>query len=299
MHRGNQCSGLNIHHLQLFYHIVMQRGVTKAAQALGKEQGTLSKQICELEKELRIKLFHRRPFELTGKGQVLLSAIEPFFSALPRLEQTLRGDDLIRIGAPHMVLRYHLPAVEKQVRRAYPRLKLVLLEANQPRLQEMLERGETDLVITLLPRDLPQKIFAQRLLQIPPILLVPKASRYTSAEQIWRGPSIKEQLISLAPDELVCQQFHETLAQKGIQWSPEIQVGSLSLIELFVKDGYGIGLSLRLPGVDFSPELRILELKEFPPLSLGMMWRNNEDKLLRLFRQHAEARAELIKSGKA
>ena len=164
-------------------------------------------------------------------------------------------------------------------------------ESNQPQLLQWLERGEIDLAITLLPGELPQKIFAQPLVQIPLILLVPKSSRLRFVGELWKEGEIQDNLICLTQDEMVCRHFQQGLEAMEIEWRPRIEVGSLSLVEHYVQEGYGIGLSVRVPGIALPPNLRAIDLPDFRPLSLGMLWRDNEDKLLRAFREQAEARA--------
>ncbi|MGA2751511.1 MAG: LysR family transcriptional regulator [Verrucomicrobiota bacterium] len=282
---------MNVHHLEVFYHVVLNQGVSQAARALDKEQPTLSKQINDLEDSLRTRLYHRRPFGLTERGETLFRAIEPFFRDLGKIEAKVKGDDSIRIGASPIVLTLHLPAMEKQVRKQFPNLRLVLRESNQPQLLQWLERGEIDLAITLLPGELPQKIFAQPLVQIPLILLVPKSSRLRFVGELWKEGEIQDNLICLTQDEMVCRHFQQGLEAMEIEWRPRIEVGSLSLVEHYVQEGYGIGLSVRVPGIALPPNLRAIDLPDFRPLSLGMLWRDNEDKLLRAFREQAEARA--------
>jgi DNA-binding transcriptional LysR family regulator len=285
---------MNVHQLELFFHVVVHQGVSPAARALGKEQPTLSKQVNDLEDSLCAKLYHRRPFRLTEKGEILFRAIEPFFRGLPRLEQQAKGGDLIRIGASPIFLRDHLPCVEKQVRKAFPNLHLVLRESNQPQLLQDIERGEIDLAITLLPGELPQKIFAKALYPLRLILLAPKKLKLISAAELWKRSEIDEPLICLTPDELVCRVFQQTLQRMEIEWRPRIEVGSLDLVEHYVREGYGLGLSLRIPGVKLSPQLRGLELPDFPPIPLGLLWRDNQDKLVRAFRERVEEHAARI-----
>ena len=66
---------LNIHHLELFYHVVRFGGITAAARQMpyGIQQSTISSQILLLEDTLGKQLFRRRPFELTAEGRVLFS----------------------------------------------------------------------------------------------------------------------------------------------------------------------------------------------------------------------------------
>lgn len=282
---------MNVHQLELFYHVVLHQGVSQAAKALDKEQPTLSKQINELEEQLHVKLYQRRPFKLTERGEVLFRGIEPFFRELPRLEEQVRGRDTLRIGSSPIVLMDYLPAVEQQVRKQFPRLRLMLLDANQPQLSRWLDAREIDLAITLLPDDLPQKVFAQALVELPPVLLVPKNHPLKNAGELWAQPPISHKLICLASDELPCKKFQAELIRRGLEWRPEIEVGSLSLVEHYVEQGYGVGLSLQVPKRKLSAKLRMIELPGFPRLSLGMLWRDNEAGLLRSFREHVERAA--------
>jgi LysR family cys regulon transcriptional activator len=285
---------MNIHQLELFYQVVLHQGVSQAARALQKEQPTLSRQINELEDALRVRLYHRRPFKLTEKGELLFQGIEQFFRDLPKLEEKVKGGDLIRIGASPIVLTHHLPAVEKLVRKEFPNLRLLLREANQPQLLRWLEQGEIDLAVTLLPRDVPPKVFAKELFKLRLILLVPEASRVTTAEQLWAQAEIKESLISLTADEIVSREFQNGLERKDLEWRPRIEVGSLDLVEHYVVEGYGVGLSVRAPGFPISFEVRAIELPDWPEIPMGLLWRDDTDKLVRAFRAQVEHRAALL-----
>jgi DNA-binding transcriptional LysR family regulator len=285
---------MNVHQLELFYHVVLHEGVTQAARALEREQPTVSRQINDLEDSLRVQLYHRRPFKLTEQGEVLFRGIERFFRELPRLEEQVKGGDTLRLGASPIVLMHHLPALEKKVRQQIPSLRLLLREATQIQLIQCLEKGEIDLAITLLPKQAPPKVFTERLLELPLVLLILKESPLLSAEPLWVQPEIRESLICLPPEEMICREFQMTLASRSLEWRPRIEVGSLSLVEHYVLEGYGIGLSVRIPGVPLSPKLRELDLPQFPAMPLGMMWRDNEDRLTRLFREQVRQRVVLV-----
>jgi DNA-binding transcriptional LysR family regulator len=285
---------MNVHQLELFYHVVVHQGVSRAAVALDKEQPTLSQQINDLEAHLRGRLYHRRPFRLTEKGEILFKAIEPFFRELPRLEAQLLGGDLLRIGASRIILADHFPIMEKEVRKEFPNLRLTLLESNQPQLARFLERGEIDMAITLLPAEVPQKVFARPLVDLPLILLVPETSGLRSAAALLERGQIHESLICLTQDEMICREFQETLKRMGIEWRPQMEVSSLDLVSHYVQEGYGIGLSVSVPGTKFAPELRAIALPGFPVLRLGMLWRDDENKPLRAFRDQIQERAKMF-----
>jgi len=73
---------MNIHHLELFYFISTYGGITEAARKMpyGIQQPAISAQILRLEEDLGLKLFQRRPFQLTPAGRELYEFVAPFFS---------------------------------------------------------------------------------------------------------------------------------------------------------------------------------------------------------------------------
>jgi len=136
---------LNVYHLEVFFHVAKHGSVSQAAESMRKEQPTISALIGDLEKSLGdVRLFHRRPFKLTDQGKELFEAIRSFFTDLPKIEEKIRGGDIIRIGASPIILRDHLPPIEKQLRQKFPRLRLFLREGNEPQLLRDVERDDIE-----------------------------------------------------------------------------------------------------------------------------------------------------------
>ena len=87
-----------------------------------------------------------------------------------------------------------------------------------------------------------------------------------------------------------------------MEWFCGIEVNSVRLIEHYVASGYGIGLTVAVPGFKAPPQLRALPLADFPPVVVGVAW---SDKLSSIARQllaeldtEAEAqRARIAKCG--
>ena len=48
---------------------------------------------------------------------------------------------------------------------------------------------------------------------------------------------------------------------------------SLDLIQEYVGAGFGVGLSVRVPRAQVSSRVRILELPDFPSVTLGSLYR--------------------------
>src|SRR5205809_485742 len=80
-------------------------------------------------------------------------------------------------------------------------------------------------------------------------------------------------LISLKPNELICQLFQQTLTKLGHSWLPKIEMDSLDLIEKYVEEGFGAGLGIRAPLRKLPSTLRAIELPNFPRLKMGVVYR--------------------------
>ena len=129
------------------------------------------------------------------------------------------------------------------------------------------------------------------LLQLPLQLLVEKNSDIKSAEQLWQRDKIGESLICLPASESVTRSFLKQLAKRGVEWFPSIEASSLDLIETYVANGLGVGMSVAVPKKPLPENVRALPLPEFPPLVIGALWRGKATPLLEMFLSEAKLRA--------
>lgn len=268
---------MNAHQLELFYHVARSGGVTRAVRRMpyGIQQPTISAQVNALERDLGVTLYQRRPFKLTSAGEELFRFVEPFFGRMAEVRATLQGASQLRIGASPIVFSDYLPPVLRAVQRKFPQLNLILRAVNQPELIGAVEQGELDVVISLIPDNLSPVLRVVEILQLEIVLLVPKTGKLKSVNELWTNTRIAEPLISLKPDEIICQVFQETLANRGRSWLPKIEVNSLELIERYVEKGFGAGLSIHTPGKRWSSSISVLKLPEFPLVRLGVICRSD------------------------
>jgi DNA-binding transcriptional LysR family regulator len=203
----------------------------------------------------------------------------------------LRGEtsQRLRLAAPSAILRDHLPKLLEQHRRAFPRLRLSLLDANQAAAEQMLRKQEVDLAITELEGRPATGIRCCELLKLPLQLLLPPARRLRSASELWKKSEIVDSLICMPPNETITKLFREGLRKIGIDWPTSVEVSSLDLIPSYVCSGFGIGLSVVAPGEKPPPKIRLLPLPGFPPLIIAALWQGKMPPI-------AEAFLELIKS---
>jgi DNA-binding transcriptional LysR family regulator len=291
---------MNIHHLELFYYVARHGGISGAVRNIpyGIQQPAVSGQIAQLEEFLGATLFQRRPFALTPAGEKLYHFIEPFFSRVDAVATELQGGTArqIRIGSSDIVLRDYLPGLLQAVRRKFPQLKAALREGYQPDLEEMLQRQEIDIAVTLIEKKSPPGIHAQALLELPLILLASKESPCRSAEELWKLDKITEPLICLPASEAICRNFQQGLTKLGIDWFPGIEVSSLDLIEAYVSNGFGIGLTVSIPKTEMSPKVRPLPLPGFAPVSIGVLWQGRPSPVVKLLLEELQAGARRMRN---
>ncbi len=291
---------MNIHHLELFYYVARHGGISEGVRNIpyGIQQPAVSGQIAQLEEYLGTTLFQRRPFLLTPAGEKLYRYIEPFFTGIDALAAELQGGTThqLRIGASDIIFRDHLPEVLLVARKKFPQLKITLRDGYQPELESLLLKQEIDMAVTVMEKKSPPGIQSQALLELPLILVVPKASPLAGAEELWQRDKIEEPLICPPATETICKNFQQGLSRLGIDWFPGIEVSSVDMIETYVVNGFGIGLTVSIPKTKLSPKVRLLPLSGFAPVILGALWRGKPTPPIRTLLDELLARARLLQS---
>jgi DNA-binding transcriptional LysR family regulator len=289
---------MNIHHLELFYYVARFGGISEAVRKIpyGIQQPAVSAQVGQLEENLGLSLFQRRPFELTAAGRELFQFIQPFFENVENMATRLRSgvSQHVRLGASEIVLREHLPAVLEQVQTKFPNVRLTLKQGYQPELEGWIKLNEIDIAVTLLEKKVPSGVRAESLFDLPIVLLVNKKRRIKCASELFENDEVRENLISLPAREPIVRNFQDGLKDKGITWPIGMEVSSLALVESYVEGGHGIGLSVLLPSRKISAQLKVLPLEQFRPVTLGVLWSGQANPVIDAFLSAIKGRAATV-----
>ena len=147
---------MNFQQLRIIRETVRQNfNLTEAANALFTSQSGVSKHIKDLEDELGIELFVRRGKRLTGltePGKELAEIVERMLMDarnIKRLAEQFsnRDEGRLHIATTHTQARYMLPPVVARFKQEFPRVHLVLHQANPAEIVTLLNRGEADVGI--------------------------------------------------------------------------------------------------------------------------------------------------------
>lgn len=129
--------------------------LTDVASMLFTSQSGVSRHIRELEDELGVEIFIRRGKRLIGMtepGKTLLTVAERILNDannIRRIADVFANKDSgeLSIVTTHTQARYSLPAVIKEFRALYPRVRLVLNQGSPEEIVAMLQSGEADVGI--------------------------------------------------------------------------------------------------------------------------------------------------------
>lgn len=288
---------MNVHHLELFYFVAKHGGIAAAVRNIpyGIQQPAVSGQIARLEESLGTKLFQRRPFALSPAGAELFDFIRPFFDNIDIVGEKLRRNSSpqLRIAAPSIVLHDYVPELLQKLRAKFPAFRLHLHEAGRAEAERLLLAQDVDLAITLIEKKARAGIQVRPLLELPLILLVRKNSGLTRAGQLWKKDKIEETLITFPRTDPVPAHFQRGLERLGAEWFCGIEVNSARLIERYVASGYGIGLTVAVPGFKPASALRALPLPHFPAVVVGVAWSGKLSSIARQLLAALESEAQV------
>jgi len=140
--------------LQVFHTCAENLSFTKASEKLFITQPAVTKNIKELESQMKIKLFerNRNGISLTQAGAVLFKYTEKALELNRKLEyeisllrESFAGN--IKLGASTTIGQYILPAILAQYNRQYPDIELSLLNKNTQEIEQGVINKEIDLGI--------------------------------------------------------------------------------------------------------------------------------------------------------
>lgn len=149
---------MDLRQLRYFVEVARERNFTRAAARLNIAQPPLSRQIQQLEEELRIALIERgsRPIRLTDAGRLVfdqavhvLERVEDIRTMTQRLADTERRH--LRVGFVASTLYGYLPEVIRRFREARPNVVLSLQELTSLEQIAALREGRIDVGFGRIP----------------------------------------------------------------------------------------------------------------------------------------------------
>ncbi|MDP4145342.1 MAG: LysR family transcriptional regulator [Bacillota bacterium] len=246
----------------LYYLICVaeEKSISKAAEKLFITQPTLSQHIHKMEKSLGVQLFDRTttPLSLTYSGEKfvefaskVLEAEREFMQEIADINGFCKGRLTIGISAIHGSSL--LPTILPKYKERFPGIEIVLMEENSHKLEEMAERGKTDITIANLPiqnENLTYETLTldEVVLAVPKDLLPDRIKRKNLAaydrftyEEIEISELKDCPFLLLKPGHKIRQIGDAIFEEKGIR--PRVVLESVSIETLYGLTSIGMGVT--------------------------------------------------------
>ncbi|MDC1437092.1 hydrogen peroxide-inducible genes activator [Gammaproteobacteria bacterium] len=195
----------SIRQLEYFVNIAMSSNFRKAAQKLNISQPTLTSQIATLEDALGVKLFERSRAGtlLSPAGRELLPVVRQLLEQFQQVidladssNKELSGT--FKIGVSPTIGPYLFSKVLIELHKRYPALQLHVREGVPQELEEGLDKGDYDFILTMLPMHSSEN--RVRPLFIEPISIVLSHDHPLAGKEILEGKDLYNQEV-LTMDE--------------------------------------------------------------------------------------------------
>ncbi len=236
--------------LQFLVALRAEGGFTRAAEAVGVTQPTLSAGIRELEAVLGVALVDRARggASLTPGGEAAGRAAERLLAGVEALVREARGVGApliggFRLGAIPTIAPFLLPRLLQPLKARWPQLRLELAEAVTPRLVEDLRTGALDAALIGLPYDAPG-LDTHPLGEDEFLLAAPQAHPLAVGASVSLEDLRGEELLLLKDGH--CLRAHALAICRLRAAAPELAAASLHTLVQLVGAGNGVTLLPRL-----------------------------------------------------
>jgi DNA-binding transcriptional LysR family regulator len=129
--------------------VVLEGGITRAAERLHRVQSNITTRVRQLEEDLGVALFLRegKKLHLSPSGQILLDYTEQLLALAEEAHTAVQGarpQGAFRLGSIESVAAVHLPALFSEYHRSYPEVSLELRIGNSETLSRAILAGDID-----------------------------------------------------------------------------------------------------------------------------------------------------------
>nr|WP_025774062.1 LysR family transcriptional regulator [Clostridium botulinum] len=248
------------------------KSFSKAAKELYMTQPAVSQSIMQLEKELDIRLFTRTPkgVILTNEGEILFQYVTSAISLIEAGEKKMSdsknlmiGD--LKIGVGDTTSKYFLLSYLEKFHIKYPNVKLKILNGTTVELCNLVKTGDIDLAICNLPIE-DSALEFKKCMEIQDIFVFGEKFNKTISKPLNFVEISKMPLILLDGKSNSRQYVENYLLSKGVNISPEIELGAHDLLLQFAKINLGIACVVKEFSLEYLEKEILFEVKTKEPI---------------------------------
>lgn len=298
---------MELRQIHYFVIVARQQSFSRAAEAVGVAQPALSQQMKRLEEELGVALLDRssRPVRLTEAGVAFQARAERMLAEASLAKEEMRdfagvGRGRLVVGALPALAGLWLPPVLGRFHALYPRIEIVLREANTEELSRLLGLGELDLALLHAVPGLYsggpsyRGVVMERLFDEELVVVVPPGHRLAARSPVELRELRDERFVLLSRGSGLSHTILSATTAEG--FAPEVaaECGSMTTLRALVAAGMGVAIIPALPAGTAGPAVAVLALRpSLPAHTAAVAWRGDSrpsaavEALLRVIREHA------------
>lgn len=239
---------MELKNLTTFINVAEQKSFTKAGDALGYSQSTISFQIKQIEEELGVPVFERinHTVSLTDTGERLLKCahnisaeLDGFFNA-ESSKKDLKG--LVRLALADSLCVPLVGKVFPELHRVYPNLTLDCSTAGTPELIRKLNQNECDLIYAMDSMVFDPHYETLKTTTVETYLICAPDDPLAKREYVPKEELIEQPFLLTEKGMSYRRIFDEKIAEDGKEIIPVFVSGNTDLICDLVAGGSGIAL---------------------------------------------------------
>jgi LysR family hydrogen peroxide-inducible transcriptional activator len=276
---------LKLKDLRYLVAVADTRHFGRAAAKCFVSQPTLSAQLRKLEDYLGVQLIERRPrrVTLTEAGEDIAQRARSMLEsgdAIVTLALT-RRDPLagqLKLALLPTIGPYLLPQVALKIRKALPKLELMLYEYQTGPMLERLHHGEIDVGILALPVH-EDGLVMRELYSEPFVAAVPTGHRLAGRARVRAEDLQGETLLLLEDGHCLRDQALAVCSRAGVHEKQDFRATSIETLRQMVATGVGVTLLPELAstgGYGATKGVAVIPFaKPVPSRTVGAIWRKS------------------------
>lgn len=243
---------MEIRNVKTFLRVAELESFTNAAEQLGYSQAAVTVQIKQLESELETQLFDRvgKHIKLTETGVRFMPYATEVMKAVHKAETFIQGEEILagrlRIGSVASLAARILPPILLEYRELYPHVEMSIETLRSvPEMFDMVRQNEID-ILYFLNRQIYSFEWVKVLEHPEDIIFVTHACHpLAGRERVNIEQILREPLILTMRGISYCGDLEQTLAARGLEAHPFLEIGDTEVI---------IEMLLNKAGISFLPQ---------------------------------------------
>ena len=271
---------MNLRDLQYLVAVADHLHFGKAALAMHVSQPTLSMQLKKLEDSLGVQLFERtnKRVMLTPIGQEIVARARRTLTEaeqITRIAQSAKDPEsgTLKLGIFPTLAPYLLATLMPRLRRAFPRLNILLVEERTDVLVRQLEAGLLDIAILAMPV-VHERFSSAKLFEEPFLLAVASNHPLAGKRQVTAADMQGESVLLLEDGHCLRDQALEVCHLAGVGEAANFRATSLETLRHRVAASQSITLMPKLATDPRDGAIRYIPFHApAPSRTIGLYWR--------------------------